>query len=142
MGGEGGGGDGGGGDGGGGDGGGGEGGGGDGGGGLGGGGDGGGGDGDGWGPKADPSTVHQEEQDDMPRWGGQGQHEGGWCKVREGREEGRKGGIAGFELSIPGFPPPCQNRQADYDCFLVQRRERSAKTSEPTRPPAVFVVCV
>ncbi len=46
----------------------------------------------------------------MPGWGDRGQHEGGWCKVREGREEeGGKGEIAGSEISVRQISPPCLN---------------------------------
>ena len=42
----------------------------------------------------------------MPGWGDRGQHEGGWCKVREGREEGAQGRNRRFRTFDPGLPPP------------------------------------
>ena len=46
----------------------------------------------------------------MPGWGDRGQHEGGWCKVREGREEGAQGRNRRFRTFDPGLPPPpCLN---------------------------------
>ena len=43
----------------------------------------------------------------MPGWGDRGQHEGGWCKVREGREEeGAREKLPDPKFRSGKFPPP------------------------------------
>ena len=74
---------------------------------------------DGWGAKVPTSTVHQKEQDDMPGWGGRGEH-GGLVQVREGSligGQGRNGWnrwIRHFGPATPHPPPFPIQAQANY----------------------------